>query len=228
MDLSSPTAQASQAYAVASRFVPLAPPPPPPVPTFPPLALPPPANPAEGTAGPRFDLAALTTLPPATTPAQAPPTPATPAQAPAPTPVDAAAQAAAAAVAVAAPLQALAPALPLPAPADLTTPGAANIATLAQATALYTQTQQLTGTFGPAQPAALNPPPSATPIEQQQPSTLVSAPPPPLTPPEAASQPSPTQQQPLGNVGIYSLGGVVAGPSGLLGFTRGTFLNLLA
>jgi len=171
MDLANPTSHAAQAYATAGRFVPLLSPP--------------------AATGPRFQLPAPTSLPPAG--------PATPAPSPTPTTSDAAAPSAA--------LQR--PTLPPQAPVDLTATGRAagppDVATLHRATALYSQTQQLTAAFGTPQPSLLTPP----------------------APSDAASQAPPTPPQHIGPVGIYSLGGAVAGPTHVLAFARGTFLNVL-
>jgi hypothetical protein len=212
MDLANPTAHAAQAYAIAGRFVPLAP-----RPTDAPPS-------ASSLPDARFDLAALTSLPSAAPPAPTP-TPPTPTAIPAPPPV-------------AAQLRLPPPTLPPPPPAATTpaatTPAAAPpppaalaiaigpqaVATLSRATTLYSQTQLLTVRFGRVQPAALDPAAAETgALELPPPSTL--------TP---VSQPPPAVASPPGSIGlggVYSVGGVAAGPTHLLGFVRGSFLSVL-
>ena len=147
MELSSTTASASLAPAVATRLVP--PPGPPAAPPTPPSGPSPAASQVGGTVGPQFDLAALTSSPLAPLPAggATPPGAVTPTVSPA-------------------------PALPLPtliSPATFAgVAGPPDVATLSRATALYTQTQQLVGT---------PPPPLPSPIEQAQPSVLTTTPP---------------------------------------------------
>jgi hypothetical protein len=140
--------------------------------------------------GPRFELPAPTSLPRTAPPTPAPPPPTSDAAAP--------------------PAALPRPALPPPAPIDLTATGPAagpaDILTLHRATALYSQTQQLTAVFGVRQPSLLTP---SAPSD------------------DAASQAPAVPPQHIGPVGIYSLGGVAASPTHLLAFARGTFLNVL-
>jgi len=207
MDLANPTAHAAQAYAIAGRFVPLAP-----RPTDAPPS-------ASSLPDARFDLAALTSLPSA-----APPTPTPPTSTAIPAPPPVAAQLRLPPPTLPPPLPAAATpaaALPPPPAALATAIGPQVVATLSRATTLYSQTQLLTVRFGRVQPSALNPAAAETgALELPPPSTLtpVSRP----TPPQAASQPAS-----IGLAGVYSLGGVAAGPTQLLGFVRGSFLNVL-
>jgi hypothetical protein len=251
MDLGSTTASATQAYNIASRFQPLAPALPPPgqgftkltqvpaptapgAPPVPPGAPPaPPANPPlldvtgagavpaggptgqTGSAlGPRYDAAGLPALP---QPAPgAPPTPPaapfTPPPGPTPT---------------VAPPPTLAPANTVDLATTLNQTGPVNLATVSRATDLYNQIQQLVPA---APPPAAPPAPAPNPVQQAQPTAPSAAPttPPTAVPTANAVHTSPVQDQQVGTVGISSLGGTAGSSTALLGFARGTFLNVLA
>lgn len=245
MDLAGTTASATQAYTIASRFQPLGPTLPSPgqsftkltqvaaptAPTAPPAAPPaPPANPPlldvtgagavpaggptgqTGSAlGPRYDAAGLPALPPPPTPQAAPVTPApTPTVAPPPT---------------------LAPANTVDLATTLDQTAPLNLATVNRATDLYNQIQQLVPA---APPPAAPPAPAPTPVQQAQPTALSAAlsaaptAPASATPTADAVNTSPVQNQQIGTVGISSLGGAAGSSTALLGFARGTFLNVLA